>query len=122
MEDALMTYGFIKRFHHMLTLDWQMYSIYVLEHSALAKRADEFGLSTTPLPDDVLVEVMMHKVQQGLTLEESTAATIRFGEKLKRFLHPLNRIMDIESAKLILLAQKSKGVAPHKIKETQVKI
>jgi hypothetical protein len=122
MEEAAMTFDFLKRWHHRLTLDWQLYSVYILEHSPLAKRAAEFGLSATPLPDDYLVEAMRHTVNQGLSQEESTTASIRFNEKLKRFLHPANKIMDIESVKLVLLAQKSKGVNPDQIKKIHVKI
>jgi len=122
MEDAVMTYDFLKRWHRMLTLDWQLYAVYILEHSPLAKRAAEFGLSATPLPDDFLIEVMRYEMEQGLSQSESAKVAIRFCEKLKRFMHPVNDIMDIESVKLVLLAQKSKGIAPVKIKKASIKI
>jgi anaerobic magnesium-protoporphyrin IX monomethyl ester cyclase len=115
-KEASMTYEFLKRRHHMITLDWQLYSIYLLEHSALAARASEFGIEPLPLPDEFLVEAMRYNIDQELSQEASVAASIRYNEKLKRFLHPLNNIMDIESVKLFLLAQKSKGIPPNKIK------
>jgi hypothetical protein len=115
-EEAMMTYEFLKRWHRLLTLNWQIYSIYVLENSPLAMRAAEFGIRAAPLPDEYLVEAMRYTIDQELTQASSTTLSILINEKLKRFLHPLNKIMDIESVKLFLLAQKTNGIKPGKIK------
>lgn len=122
MQDAEMTYEFLKRWHSMLTLNWQIYSVYVLEHSPLAMRAEEFGIHATPFPDEYLIEAMRYTIGQELSQEVSTAISISFNEKLKRFLHPLNNIMDIESVKLFLLAQKSQGITPNKIKGLRIQV
>ncbi|MFC1941137.1 B12-binding domain-containing radical SAM protein [Chloroflexota bacterium] len=115
MEDALMTFNFLKRFHHELTLGWQIYPLYVLEHGALNERASEFGLNTVPLPEEFLSQFMEYKVKSGLSQGESTITSIRFYEELKHFIHPLHEIMDTESQKVFLLAQKSKGIMPKEI-------
>jgi len=122
MQDATRTYNFLKRWSHMLTLDWQLLAVYILEHSPLVNRADELGLTTTPLPKDFLIDVMKYQTKQGMSQEESVAVAIRFCERLKRFMHPMNKIMDIESVKLVLLALKSKGVTPNKITGVHLKI
>jgi anaerobic magnesium-protoporphyrin IX monomethyl ester cyclase len=122
MEDAEMTYKFLKRWHRRITLNWQVYSVYMLEHSPLAMRAEEFGIKATPLPDDYLVQAMKYTIGQELSQETSAAVTIRFNEKLKRYLHPLNNIMDIELVKLFLLAQKANGIAPDKIKKISMQV
>jgi len=114
-EDALMTYNFLKRWHRMLTLGWQIYSIYVLECGPLAERAAEFGIKAMPLPDEFLSQVMEYEMKNGLSQEESLTLSISFYEKLKHFMHPLHEIMDTESHKVFLLGQKSKGVAPSEI-------
>lgn len=47
---------------------------------------------------------------------------ISYSEKLKGFMHPLSRIMDIESMKLFLIAQMAKGLPPGKVRDTGLKI
>ena len=121
-EEAEMTYRFLKRYHRLLTMNWQVYSLYVLEQSPLAARAGEFGIHAKPLPDEYLAEAMFYTVDRGLSQEDAMTKSILFDEKLKRYLHPLNKFMDIESAKLILSVQKSKGVEPGKIKNIKIKI
>lgn len=119
-EDARMTYEFFKRWHKWLKLDWQIYSLYVLEQSPIAMRAAEFGVEATPLPDDYLVESMFYKVEKGLSQEQSTSLMIAYSEKLKQYMHPLNEVMDIESLKLFLIAQWAKGISPEKVRLTGV--
>lgn len=114
-QDALMTYEFLKRWHRWLKLDWEIYFLYVLEQSPIALRAAELGVEVIPLPEDYLVEFTRYKPEQGLSQEESTSLAIGFTEKLKRFEHPLNQIMDIESMTLFLLAQMAKGITPDKV-------
>lgn len=121
-QDALMTYSFLKRWHKWLKLDWVIYYLYVVEQSPIAHRASELGLELIPLPDDYLVDFMMYRVKSGLSQEESASLTISLTEKLKRFEHPLNKIMDIESTALFLLAQAAKGVSPDKVKRIGIKI
>jgi len=117
-EDARMTRDFFKRWHRWLTLDWVVYHLYVLEQSPLAQRAPEFGLKLTPLPEDYIVEFMLYHPEKGLSQERSVSLSISFGEELKRYGHPLNRIMDIESMVLFLLLQQAKGIPPRKVKKT----
>ncbi len=121
-EEGEMTYNFLKRYRRLLTMNWQVYSLYVLEQSPLNLRAAEFGIHAKPLPDEYLTEFMFYTVEEGLSQEESTAKTVLFDEKLKRFLHPLNKIMDIESVKLFLSVQKSKGIRPEKIRHLKTTI
>jgi len=113
-EDAMMTYKFLKKWRRLIKLNWQLFSIYVFEKSALAARAEEFGIHTRPLPDTYLVEAMRYTIDQELSQEASVSMSIRINEKLKRYLHPLNKIMDIESMKQLVLAFKSKDMMPGK--------
>ncbi len=115
-KEALMTYDFLKRWHRLLKLNWQVYPLYVLEQSPVAQRATELGLELTPLPDDFLVESMGYHPKAGLSQEASMSLAITFNEKLRRFMHPLARIMDIESLKVFLLVQMAKGVPPNKVR------
>jgi anaerobic magnesium-protoporphyrin IX monomethyl ester cyclase len=115
-EDALMTYKYIKRWRRYLKLYWVIYHLYLTEHSALANRAEEFKLKSSPLPDDYLVPFMSYQPEDGLSQEASTSLSITLTEKLNRMMHPLNRIMDVESMVLFFLAQRSKGVMPDKVK------
>jgi anaerobic magnesium-protoporphyrin IX monomethyl ester cyclase len=115
-EDSKMTEDFIKQQHRMLTMGWQIYPMGVTEHGPLAFRADEFGLQLTPMPDDYLAQVMQYENKNGLSQAESIAMSVSIYEKLKKHLHPLNNIMDVESHKLFLLAQKSRGNNPDKIR------
>lgn len=121
-EDALMTYNFLKRWHKWLKLDWQIYSLYVLEQSPLSLRASEFGIEVTPLPDEYLAEYMGYQAEKGLSQEESMSLVINYTEKLRHLMHPLNQIMDIESLKIFLLMQTAKGFPPHKVKNTGLKV
>jgi len=121
-EDALLTYNFLKRWHKWLKLDWQIYSLYVLEQSPLSQRASEFGLEVTPLPDEYLAEYMGYQADKGLSQEKSMSLVISYTEKLRHLMHPLNQIMDIESLKLFLLMQMAKGFPPNKVKNTGLKV
>jgi len=121
-EDALMTYRFFKRWHRWLKLDWEIYFLYVLEQSPIAQRAYKLGTEVMPLPEDYLVDLMRYKPETGLSQEEAISLAIGFTEKLKRFTHPLNQIMDIESLTLFLLAQMAKGITPDKVRKIGLKI
>jgi hypothetical protein len=121
-EDSLMTYNFFKRWHRWIKLDWQVYHLYVLEQSPLHLRAPEFGLEVTPLPDDYLVEFMRYRSERGLSQEESVSLAISYYEKLRRYTHPLNQIMDIESAVLFLFVQMAKGIPPDKVRKIGLRI
>jgi radical SAM superfamily enzyme YgiQ (UPF0313 family) len=120
-EDAMMTYKFFRRWHRYIELDWEIYYLYVMENSPIAQKASELGVKIKPLPDDYLVNATRYKTETGLSQEESTSLAISFSEKLKRFSHPLNEIMDIESMTLFLLAQKSKGFSPRYIKKRHIR-
>jgi hypothetical protein len=48
--------------------------------------------------------------------------SISYSEQLSRYLHPLNRIIDIESLTMFLIAQKAKGIPPEKVRDTGFKI
>ncbi|MFH1485010.1 MAG: radical SAM protein, partial [Chloroflexota bacterium] len=114
-DEAKMTHDFIRRRRHELTLGWQIYPLWVLEHGPLAERASEFGLTIKPLPDDVLAQITEYETREGLSQEESTVWAIRYQESLKRFLNPLNDILDVESHKLFLLVQRAKGFDPEQV-------
>lgn len=121
-EDAIMTYDFFKRWHRWLKLNWEIYPLYVLEHSPLAQRASEFGIEVTPLPDDFLVESMDYRLKQGLSPEESMRLSISYAEKLRRFMHPLNEIMDIQSLKVFLISQMANGFPPEKVRKIDCRV
>jgi radical SAM superfamily enzyme YgiQ (UPF0313 family) len=121
-DDAMETYQFFKRWHRWLRLDWVIYYLYVLEESPIAQRAAELGVEATPLPDDYLVEFMRYRTARGLSQEESAGLVLGFEEKLKRYAHPLNSIMDVESMVLFLLAQAARGVSPEKVRKTVIKV
>ncbi|MFC2020904.1 B12-binding domain-containing radical SAM protein [Chloroflexota bacterium] len=121
-EDAMMTYDFFKRCHRRLKLDWAIYYLAVLEQSPIAQRASELGIEVTPPPDDYLIDVMRYRTEKGLSQEESSGLAIGFSEKLKRYTHPLNQIMDVESMVLFLLAQSAKGIPPDKVKKPELRI
>jgi hypothetical protein len=115
-EEALMTYQFLKRQHRWLKLDFVVFPLYILEQSPLAQMAAELGVKLTPLPDDFLVQSMDYSSEGGTSQNKSMTTAIRFSEKLKPLMHPINRIMDVQSAGLFLLAQKAKGIRPERVK------
>jgi radical SAM superfamily enzyme YgiQ (UPF0313 family) len=121
-EDALETFNFFKRLHKWLELGFVVYPLYVLEHSPLAYRAPEFKLKLTALPDEYLAQSMDYRVEGGTSAEKSMATSISYSEQLSRYLHPLNRIIDIESLTMFLIAQKAKGIPPEKVRDTGFKI
>ena len=121
-EDALETFNFFKRLHKWLELGFVVYPLYVLEHSPLAYRAPEFKLKLTALPDEYLAQSMEYHVEGGTSAEKSMATSISYSEQLSRYLHPLNRIIDIESLTMFLIAQKAKGIPPEKVRDTGFKI
>jgi len=115
MKDALMTYKFLKKWHRLLDLNWQIFSLYVLEHGPLAERANEFGMKVKSLPDDFLAQVMAYDMKNGISQSESVNLSIRFYEKMKPYMNPIGRIMDIETSKAFLIAGKVKGFSPYEI-------
>lgn len=115
VREAKMTGDFIKRRRRELTLGWQIYPLWVLEHGPLAERALEFGLTVKPLPDDILLQISQYEVKQEISQDQATSLAIRQSESLKRFLHPLNDILDIESQKLFLLVQQARGIDPEQV-------
>jgi anaerobic magnesium-protoporphyrin IX monomethyl ester cyclase len=121
-EETALTYAFLRRWHKKLPLGWQIYPLMILEHSALAERAAEFEIATTALPADVLAQAMQFKVKNGLSQEQSMGLLINYSEKLKKLAHPLNRILDIESLKLVLLYHKVKGIRTEKARLVHLKI
>ena len=121
-EDAMETFNFFKRLHKWLELGFVVYPLYVLEHSPLAYRAPEFKLKLTALPDEYLAQSMDYHVEGGTSAEKSMATSISYSEQLSRYLHPLNRIIDIESLTMFLIAQKAKGIPPEKVRDTGFKI
>lgn len=120
-EDARETYEFFKRWHRYLEMDWVIYYLYLLEDSPIAQRADELAVKYTPLPDEYLVQATRYQTSQGLAQEEAAGLAISFSEKLKKYSHPLTRVMDIESMAMFLLAQKAAGVSPGKIRKKHFK-
>ena len=121
-EDAQKTYDFINRMHDKLTLGWQIYPLYVVEHGPLNERAEEFGLTTIPLPDEYLSQFMLYSVQKGLTQNQSMKLSIGFSQELLKYIHPVHEIMDIESHKVFLLLQQAKGFPPAKIKDVYAQV
>ncbi len=114
-EDAATTCSFIEKTRDFLPLGWQVYPLYVLEHGPLNERAKEFGLSTSALPDEYLSQFMVYGVSNGLSQTESTGLSIDFARRLQPYLHPVCDLMDIESQKVFLLAQRARGVFPAQV-------
>jgi len=106
-EDSRLTHDFMKRWRKKVSLGWQIYPLGIHEHGPLALRGPEFGLTLSPMPDDYLVQVMQYKSERGMSQAESLATAIRFHESLKKYYHPLNNLMDVESQKVMLLVKKS---------------
>jgi len=122
-KDAMETFDFFKRLHKQLELGFVVYPLYVLEHSPLAYRAPEFKLKLTPVPDDILVQATDYRVEGAETSPaKSMMTSISYSEQLSRYLHPLNRVIDIESLTMFLIAQKAKGIEPGKIHDRGFKI
>jgi len=121
VEDAKMTYQFIKDMRNYLELYWQVYSFYVFEHGAVAARADEFGLKVRPLPDEFLAQIMMYEVKEGISQRESVALSLEYTEKLKRYIAPINNIMDIETTKQFILMHRARGMRQNKLKRLRFK-
>jgi len=107
-EESRMTHDFIKKWHKMLTLGWQIYPIGIHEHGPLALRASEFGMELTPMTPDYLVQVMQYSLKDGLSQAECMAMVIGFHESLKKYYHPIHDLMDVESHKIMLLVKRSK--------------
>lgn len=115
--DARMTFEFIKRWRRRLKLGWEIYHLYLIEHSALDQRSTEFKLTSKPLPDNFLVPFMSYQPENGLSQEQSVGLAIGYTDKLRRKMHPLHQIMDVESMSLFLLTQRAKGIMPAKVKK-----
>lgn len=120
-EDADMTYDFIKRRHKELTLGWDIYNLLVFEHGPLHKRAQEFGMTTTPLPDEYLNFRMKYSVAEGLSQNESLGISLRFANQLEKYFNPLHNMLDIESLKLFLSLQKARGFSQEEIIDIYVR-
>jgi anaerobic magnesium-protoporphyrin IX monomethyl ester cyclase len=110
-EDSRMTRDFMKRWHKMITLGWQIYPLGIHEQGPLAMRGPELGLELTPMADDYLVQVMQYTSKNGMSQGDSMAAVIGFQESLKKYFNPLNNLMDVESHKVMLLVKKSREKA-----------
>ena len=107
-EDSRMTRDFMKKWHRMITLGWQIYPLGILEHGPLALKAGELGLTLTPMEGDYLVQAMQYTTQKGMSQAESLATAIGFQESLKKYAHPLNKLMDVESHKVLRLVMRAK--------------
>ena len=116
--DAMETFNFFKRLHKQLELGFVAYPLYVLEHSPLAYRALEFKLQLKPVPDDILVQATDYRVEGAETSPaKSMMTSISYSEQLSRYLHPLNRVIDIESLIMFPITQKAREIAPAKIRD-----
>ena len=122
LEDSQKTYNFINRMRDTLTLGWQIYPLYVVEHGPLNERAAEFGLTTVPLPDEYLSQFMLYNVQHGVTQNQSMQLSISFSQELLKYINPVHEIMDIESHKVFLLLQQARGFPPAKMKDIYAQI
>jgi len=99
-----------------------VYPLYVLEHSPLAYRAPEFKLQLTPVPDVSGAGNGLPRRGAETSPGKSMMTSISYTEQLSRYLHPLNRVIDIESLTMFLIAQKAKRIAPAKIRDRGFKI
>jgi hypothetical protein len=103
VEESWNTYRFLKRHRRDITLDWQVYSLWVLENGPLVERAKEYGLTVRPLPDDMLVPLCTYEVAEGMGQADSVKQSLLFEEKLRPLRHWLSDLFDVESCKIILL-------------------
>jgi hypothetical protein len=104
-EESWNTYRFLKRHHRAITLDWQVYSLWVLENGPLAENAKEYGLTIKPLPDELLAPLCTYEAAEGMGQADSVKYALLFEEKLRPLRHWLSGLFDVESCKLILLRQ-----------------
>jgi radical SAM superfamily enzyme YgiQ (UPF0313 family) len=114
IEDSRLTRDFMKRWHKKIALGWQIYPLGIHEHGPLALRGPELGLTLVPMANEYLVQVMQYTSKHGMSQAESMATVIRFHESLKKYYHPLNKLMDVESHKVMLLVKKSKEKSSNK--------
>jgi anaerobic magnesium-protoporphyrin IX monomethyl ester cyclase len=106
-HDAEQTFLFLKKMHKFLTLDWQIYSFTLLENGPIAKQMNNFNLEMHPLPDTNLMQFVPYRNKNGLSMQESFQLSNSYYEKLKRYLHPFSKIMDVESYKQVIFVQKA---------------
>jgi radical SAM superfamily enzyme YgiQ (UPF0313 family) len=107
VKESWNTYRFLKRHHRDITLDWQVYSLWVLENGPLAEHAEDYGLTVHPLPDDLLVPLCTYEAAEGMGQTDSVKQSLLFEEKLRPLRHWLSDLFDVESCKLILLRQRA---------------
>jgi radical SAM superfamily enzyme YgiQ (UPF0313 family) len=107
VEEAWNTYRFLKRYHKDITLDWQVYSLWVLENGPLAEHADAYGLKVERLPEELLVPLCTYEATEGMGQAGSVKYSLLFEEKLYPLRHRLSRWFDVESYKLLLFWQRA---------------
>jgi len=107
VEESWNTYRFLKRHHSDITLDWQVYSLWVLENGPLAEHADAYGLKVERLPDELLIPLCTYEAADGMGQADSVKYSLLFEEKLRSLRHPLSRWFDVESYKLLLFWQRA---------------
>ena len=122
MEESLMTLRFIKKWRHLIVLDWTVHSFNIPEYCQMPERATEFGLKIIPMPDNFLLPFMEYKVERGPSRIASINLAMYFYEQLRRHMHPLSSMMGIELYRAFILAQKAKGISPKRLKIIAKKI
>jgi len=109
VDQAWSTYRFLRRHHRQLALDWQVYSLWVLENGPLAENPEAAGLcDVRPLADDVLLPLCTYQVRRGLSQAQSVQYSLLFEDKLRRFRCPLSRLMDVEAYKIFLFSRQGR--------------
>ena len=101
VKEAWNTYRFLRAHRDELALDWQVYSLWLLENGPLAENPDAFGLKNVqPVPRDLLVPLCTYEVPEGtMTQADSVKYSFLFEQKLDKYRHPLREIMDVEQYK-----------------------
>jgi hypothetical protein len=107
-NDAEKTFSFIKKLRRYILLGWQIYPFTLMEKGPLAHQTKKFQITMHPIPDNILAQFASYSISQGLSMNESLKLTIEFIGKLKKYFNPLSSIIDVESYKQILFAQKAK--------------
>jgi radical SAM superfamily enzyme YgiQ (UPF0313 family) len=108
-EESQQTLAFVMENREKLALDWQLYSFYAMERGPISQRAHELGINIRPLPKEILLQLADYTVKEGPTQEESLKLSLLFEQQLRPLRNPLAEMMDVESYKTFLLAQRCKA-------------
>jgi len=102
-KEARKTYKFLKKYHRYITMDWQVYCLFLLENAPLINHAQFYGVKIKPLPNNFLLSSCDYDVNNGISQEESIGLALLFEQKLMPLRHKYSKIFDPEECKAFLI-------------------